>query len=82
MLETVNYGRLKGNPNDPLSEGRLCPRGTGGTGAHFDPDRIRTPLIRTRERGEEYWKSVTWSEAFDYIANKMNAIKEKFGPNR
>ena len=29
--------KIEGNPLDPLSRGRLCPRGTGGIGAHYDP---------------------------------------------
>ena len=36
--------KIEGNPDDPLSRGRLCPRGTGGIGLHYDPDRLRTPL--------------------------------------
>ena len=38
-IATVRDGRLwkiEGNPEDPLSRGRLCPRGTGGVGAHYD----------------------------------------------
>ncbi|RPJ56624.1 MAG: nitrate reductase, partial [Acidobacteria bacterium] len=45
--------KIEGNPDDPLGRGRLCPRGTGGVGAHFDPDRLRTPLVRRRKRGQE-----------------------------
>ena len=72
--------KIEGHPEDPLSKGRLCPRGTGGIGAHTDPDRLRSPLIRTKERGKEEWKEVTWDEAFDYIAEKMNKIKANYGP--
>ena len=39
----VNEGKLwkiEGNPNDPLSKGRLCPRGTGGIGANFAKERL------------------------------------------
>ncbi len=72
--------KIEGNPEDPLSRGRLCPRGTGGIGAHFDPDRLRTPLIRTRERGEEQWKAVTWDEALDYIAQRLRKLKAEHGP--
>ncbi|GAB4130369.1 MAG: molybdopterin-dependent oxidoreductase [Ignavibacteriales bacterium] len=79
-LKDGELWKIEGNPLDPLSKGRLCPRGTGGIGAVKDPDRLRSPLIRTRERGEEVWKAVTWNEALDYIANKMNMIKEKYGP--
>lgn len=72
--------KLEGNPEDPLSRGRLCPRGTGGVGAHYDPDRLRTPLIRRGEKGAEEWTSVTWDEALDFIAEKMKKIKTEYGP--
>lgn len=72
--------KLEGNPEDPLSRGRLCPRGTGGVGAHFDPDRLRAPLIRQQQRGEEVWQEVTWDEALGYIAEKMQNIKASYGP--
>ena len=73
LLAYVKDGELwkvEGNPKDPLSNGRLCPRGTGGSGAHYDKERLKSPLIRKSERGEEKWVEVTWDEAFDYIANK------------
>lgn len=82
-IATVRDGQLwkiEGNPADPLSRGRLCPRGTGGIGAHTDPDRLRTPLIRTRERGAEEWKAVTWDEALDFIAARMKQIAAQHGP--
>jgi len=82
-IASVRDGKLwkiEGNPADPLCRGRLCPRGTGGIGAHSDPDRLRTPLIRTKERGEEKWQAVTWDEALDYIAGKMQKIKTEHGP--
>jgi thiosulfate reductase/polysulfide reductase chain A len=37
-------------------------------------------LIRTKARGKEEWKEVTWDEALDYIAVKMNKIKTQYGP--
>jgi thiosulfate reductase / polysulfide reductase chain A len=79
----VNDGKLwkiEGNPEDPLSRGRLCPRGTGGVGAHYDPDRLKSPLIRRSERGREEWVEVTWDEAFTHIADKMQKIKSQYGP--
>lgn len=79
-LKDGELWKVEGHPNDPLSKGRLCPRGTGGIGAVSDPDRLRSPLIRTRERGEEIWKEVTWDEALGYIADKMHKIKSQYGP--
>jgi thiosulfate reductase / polysulfide reductase chain A len=82
-LAHVRDGRLwkiTGNPEDPLSRGRLCPRGTGGIGAHYDPDRLRAPLLRHKQRGEEAWVEVTWDEALGYVANRMQKIKAQYGP--
>ncbi len=72
--------KIEGNPLDPLSQGRLCPRGTGGIGAHRDPDRLRAPLMRKTARGEEQWTEVTWDEALGFIARKMQSIKATYGP--
>ncbi len=72
--------KIEGNPEDPLSRGRLCPRGTGGVGAHYDRDRLRAPLVRHRKRGEEVWAEVTWDEALGQVAEKLQRIKAEHGP--
>lgn len=82
-IATVRDGKLwkiEGNPLDPLSHGRLCPRGTGGIAAHSDPDRLRSPLLRVSERGQEKWKAVTWDEALAFVAERMQKIKTEYGP--
>ena len=82
-IATVKDGKLwkiEGNPQDPLSRGRLCPRGTGGVGAHFDPDRLKTPLVRRLKRGEEEWVEATWDEALEVVAERMQRIKRTYGP--
>lgn len=72
--------KIEGNPDDPLSRGRLCPRGTGGVGAHYDPDRLRAPLLRRSTRGGEEWTAITWDEALGHIAEKLQKIKAQHGP--
>lgn len=72
--------KVVGNDLDPSCNGRLCPRGTGGIGMYYDPDRLKKPLIRTGERGSETFREASWDEAFDYIAQKMSKIKEEHGP--
>ncbi len=83
VLATVEDGvvtRLEGHPAHPLSLGRLCPRGNGGTGLLYDPDRLKKPLIRTGARGEERFREASWEEALDYVAARMREIREKYGP--
>ncbi|RPJ83995.1 MAG: nitrate reductase, partial [Acidobacteria bacterium] len=82
-IASVRDGRLwkiEGNPEDPLSRGRLCPRGTGGIGAHFDPDRLKAPLVRREKRGQEEWVQVSWDAALNRVAEKMQQIKATYGP--
>jgi thiosulfate reductase / polysulfide reductase chain A len=80
---TVKDGRvakIDGHVSHPLSNGRLCPRGNGGTGALYDSDRLKKPLIRTGKRGDEKFKEASWEAALDYTAEKLLALKEKHGP--
>ncbi|MBT7888950.1 MAG: molybdopterin-dependent oxidoreductase, partial [Deltaproteobacteria bacterium] len=77
---TVKNGRaikIEGNPEHPISRGKLCPRGTGGLGQLYDPDRLKTPLIRT---GTDQFKAVSWQEALKYVADKMQTIIDTHGP--
>lgn len=71
--------KFTGNPRDPQSLGRLCPRGTGAVGAVYDPDRLRQPLLRVGERGKEQWKAVSWDEALGFVAARMAKIKAEHG---
>ena len=72
--------KIVGNENDPCCEGRLCPRGTGGVGMYNDEDRLRFPLIRKEINGKQTFVKASWDEALQFVADKMNKIKEEHGP--
>ncbi len=72
--------KVIGNDEDQHSNGRLCPRGSGGVGMYYDEDRLKTPLIRTGERGNQTFREASWDEAFDVIAKNLGEVKEKYGP--
>ena len=74
-----NVQKIIGNDLDPHSNGRMCPRGTGGVGMYNDPDRLKTPLIRVANGGEQTFREATWEEALDLVATKMKEIKDKYG---
>lgn len=71
--------KVIGNDEDQHSNGRLCPRGTGGIGMFYDEDRLKTPLIRVEERGKQVFREASWDEAFDYISVKMKDLSSKYG---
>lgn len=80
---TVQNGEvtwIQGNPHAAGIEGSLCPRGAAGIALLNDHERLQTPMIRKGPRGSGRWRKVSWEEAFDYIAEKLTAIKEKYGP--
>ncbi|HEX5097037.1 MAG TPA: molybdopterin-dependent oxidoreductase, partial [Acidimicrobiia bacterium] len=74
-LELHHEGReitlIRGDRDDVFSHGFLCPKGTAIKHLEADPDRLRTPMIRT---GEE-WREATWDEAFELIDERLTAIR-------
>ncbi len=80
VVENGTIQKLNPNTANPKSRGMLCARGNAGIQQVYDPQRIKKPMIRTGERGEGKWKTVSWEEAFDYVAQKLTEIKENYGP--
>ncbi|MGZ5382287.1 MAG: molybdopterin-dependent oxidoreductase, partial [Thermoanaerobaculia bacterium] len=81
LLAHVKNGRvtkIQGNPDHPLSNGHLCPRGTGGMGLLYDPDRLKKPLLRRKgKRGEQTFEEVSWEAALDFTAEKLLKIQKE-----
>ena len=75
-----HIAKVIGNDDDPHCNGRLCPRGTGGVGMYYDPDRLTTPLIRVTENGKQTFRKATWDEALNLVASKMQEIRGKYEP--
>ena len=82
VLATVKNGRvvsLRGNPEDPMSKGRMCAKGLAGIQALYHPNRNKYPMKRVGERGSGKWKRISWDEALTTIASKLMETKEKYG---
>lgn len=71
--------KIEGNENDPKSRGMLCARGQGGVSFMYDPDRLRSPMVRTGERGEGKFKEVEWDYALALIAQELTKVKDVYG---
>ncbi|MFC8529916.1 molybdopterin-dependent oxidoreductase [Nocardia sp. NPDC057227] len=61
---------VEANPRDVFSAGHSCAKGIGLARLENDPDRIRTPLLRTPD-GD--LREATWDEAFAVIAERLPA---------
>ncbi|MBI5740267.1 MAG: molybdopterin-dependent oxidoreductase [Nitrospirae bacterium] len=80
LVEDGIAKKIYGNPHTLINNGAFCAKGASGLQLTYSPDRIKTPLIRTGQRGEDAWKEITWEEACDYIAGKLVEVKERYGP--
>lgn len=68
---------IKGDKNDPVSHGYICPKATAIADIHTDPDRIKKPMKRV---GEE-WLEISWDEAINLTAEKLVQTQEVHGNN-
>ncbi|MCB1616139.1 MAG: molybdopterin-dependent oxidoreductase, partial [Pseudomonadales bacterium] len=60
-----------------VNAGHTCLKGRYAFRFYNHPDRLRTPLIR--KNGELV--PASWEEAYTYIAEKLNVIKQENGPD-
>lgn len=72
--------KVEGDRKSPLNHGRLCPIGTVTTDLVYHPDRLKYPLRRRGARRSGDWQRISWDEALDEIAERLNVIREKHGP--
>ena len=83
VLLHVEDGRLvkvEGDRDSPLNHGRLCPIGTVTVDLVYHPDRLKHPLRREGPRGSGRWRRISWDEALDRIAERLDQIRDEFGP--
>lgn len=59
---------------------RACPRARAAAEWFCHPDHLRYPLKRAGERGDGRWQRVSWEQALDEIAEKLEAIRGRYGP--
>src|SRR5258706_15478951 len=68
---TVDNGRVtsvRGDDEDPFSRGHICPKGPALAEVYHDPDRLKRPLKRTAAG----WREISWEEALDEAAGRLN----------
>ncbi|MDF0373198.1 molybdopterin oxidoreductase family protein [[Kitasatospora] papulosa] len=74
-IEGTTVTGARGDHDDVFSQGFICPKGASFGGLDADPDRLRTPLVRT----DGVLREATWSEAFDAVAAKIPALTREHG---
>ena len=83
MYLTVKDGKVvdvEGDPDHPITQGRLCVRCLTLPEYMYNEKRILSPMKRAKEdRGKDKWERISWDEALDIIEEKVNWVKENWG---
>ncbi|MCO4764135.1 MAG: molybdopterin-dependent oxidoreductase, partial [Myxococcales bacterium] len=68
---------IRGDKDDPLSTGHICPKAFALRDIYEDPDRLRTPIRRTASG----WQPISWDDALDEVSERLIDVGRRFGKN-
>jgi anaerobic selenocysteine-containing dehydrogenase len=74
-LEGERIVSIRGDEDDPLSRGYICPKAVALQDLQSDPDRLRQPMRRTGNGFEP----ISWEEAFTEVAKRLRSIRKDHG---
>src|SRR5947208_7423237 len=83
MLVQVENGRatrLRGDPSHPVTRGFLCGKVAQYLEREYSPDRLLYPRRRVGTKGDGRFERISWDEALDTIAGRLQAVSDEFGP--
>jgi anaerobic selenocysteine-containing dehydrogenase len=66
---------VRGDPDDPISRGYVCPKVVAMQDLHEDPDRLRRPLVRT---GNDF-REAPWDEAIAIAGDGLRRVRQEHG---
>ena len=68
-------------PHDnPLLARNVCFKGLAAPHIHNHKDRLRVPLKRVGERGEDRWEEISHEQAIAEIADRLRGTIDQYGP--
>ncbi len=77
--EQGNIDHLEPDPDAPMGT-VLCPIAYSVKEIVYSESRLRHPLKRVGPKGSHQFEPISWDEAFNIIVERLNALKEAYGP--
>jgi formate dehydrogenase major subunit len=71
----VELLQIEGDPDSPVNEGTLCPKGASAMELAISKRRIATPLYRAP--GGDEWKNVSWDFVLDKLARLIKESRDR-----
>jgi anaerobic selenocysteine-containing dehydrogenase len=80
-VEDGRFTRLDPDPSHPTGQA-LCAKGRAAPELVYHPERLTSPLRRTRPKGDPDpgWERISWDTALDLTAAAMRRVAERHGP--
>jgi formate dehydrogenase major subunit len=66
--------QIEGDPDSPVNEGRLCPKGATGMQLAVSNRRVEKPLYRAP--GSDKWQEISWEEMLDKLALRIKESRD------
>ena len=71
---TTQLLQIEGDPDSPVNEGRLCPKGATAMQLAVSPRRVESPLYRPA--GATGWQKISWDSMLDKIAAHIKSSRD------
>ncbi|HZB32691.1 MAG TPA: hypothetical protein VE465_21215 [Streptosporangiaceae bacterium] len=71
----VELLQIEGDPDSPVNEGTLCPKGASSLELAISHRRVPSPLYRAP--GAREWKRVSWDFTLDKLAQNIKASRDR-----
>jgi formate dehydrogenase major subunit len=72
---SIELLQIEGDPDSPVNEGTLCPKGASSMELAVSRRRLQGPLYRSP--GAEEWKRVSWDFALDKLARLIKESRDR-----
>jgi formate dehydrogenase major subunit len=66
--------QIEGDPDSPVNEGRLCPKGATAMQLAINSRRVEKPLYRAP--GSDKWEEITWDAMLDRLAQRIKESRD------
>lgn len=83
VVARVEEGRIvnvAGDPDNPMNQGGLCPKGQSVTQLLYNPNRFPGPMKRIGNRGEGRFELISWKRALVDLGTKLADLRGRGKP--
>jgi len=71
----VQVLQIEGDPDSPVNEGRLCPKGATAMQLATSDRRVEQPLYRAP--GGTAWQKISWDDMLDKLAHRIKESRDR-----